>query len=105
MADEHTPSPEDQARLREIVSHYPQEIHFIGGPYCGAILEPHNELIHDVHRRDFKDHWNVPVQDLPSNFFPVDVDRLVLAGPSGMALYVLDELERRWSFREMVDAD
>lgn len=85
-------SPEE---AKSLAKGYPQEMHFLGGPYDGTILRPHIESITDVHRQ--LDHALIPLSDLPINFFPVNEGEIVLKGPAGFVWYKRDE-QHRWVF-------
>lgn len=97
-----TPEEEARARAREIAQGYPEEIHFIGGPYCGSILRPHVELITDVHRQ--MDIAQIPHSILAPNFFPATPHTVVLSGALGHAVYELGE-DLRWTFQGYVSED
>jgi hypothetical protein len=89
---------------RALIEKYPEELHLVGGPYCGAYLIPRKEQIWDVHRQMGDTNSPIPWEALPQNFFPISEHSVVFRGPHGDALYVLDE-QHRWSFAELVDIE
>lgn len=89
---------------KALAAGYPEEIHFIGGPYCGAILKPGVEMITDVHRTMDQEQTVIPDGDLPINFFPADEDNIVLKGPLGYAWYRRGE-DLRWTFLGWANVD
>ncbi len=91
------------AHKTELRMGYPSLIEFFEGPYDGVLLQPHEELAYDVCRRDFGESHVIPFGNLPTNFDPVDTDRMILASQAlGAAYYVQDEITKKWTFREMV---
>jgi hypothetical protein len=91
-------SPEE---ARELIKGYPEELHLVGGPYCGAYLLPRKEQIWDVHRQMGNTESPIPWEALPTNFFPISEHSVVFHGPHGDALYIRGD-DLRWSFSEMV---
>jgi hypothetical protein len=88
---------------RALIEKYPEELHLVGGPYCGAYLLPKKEQIWDVHRQ-MNVNSPIPWEPLPANFFPISEHSVVFRGAHGDALYVLND-QRRWTFAELVELE
>ncbi len=97
MSDEST--PEEKAAIKAAaMQSYPMEMHFVGGPYCGCILEPREELMYDVHRQLHPHTRSVSLEAIPTNFVPVTETKIVLDGWDGPCLYELVDLTKQWAF-------
>jgi hypothetical protein len=93
-------TPDD---ARETIKHYPEAIHFVGGPYCGSILYPKDEVITDVHRSlELKE---IPDGELPTNFVPYNEFSVILHGRQGYALYIWREEWLQWTFETFVEVE
>lgn len=86
---------EDQ--LEQLVAVLPDEMHFVGGPYCGFYLHPHYACVHDVHLETDEESELVPAEYRPSSWSPVAMNMVMVAGPLGSCLYLM-ESERAWRF-------
>lgn len=87
-------------RAHSIRADYPEEMHFVGGPYCGAFLYPHEEKISDV----FTHGKGTTPRGLPWTFMPVEHDMVVMIGPFGNAVHRQRD-ERYWDFVGWYETD
>jgi hypothetical protein len=87
-----------------LIETYPEELHLVGGPYCGAYLLPKKEVIWDVHRQMGDTSSPIPWEPLPVNFFPISEHSVVFRGAHGDALYIRND-QLRWSFAELVEIE
>lgn len=93
-------TPEEEAdfeRRLEIVMSWPSRIEAVGGPYCGAVLFPHDEAIGSVTWSDERVPPTAGSSSLPSNFFPQGEDLLMFFGPLGPAGYRLEK-SGKWMY-------
>lgn len=92
----------NEEELAELLARLPDEIHLIGGPYCGLYLHPHSECIHDVHRD--ANEGIIPPGSLPTSWSPLGWNCIVMNGPFGHCMYLM-ESESRWIFKAFVEID
>jgi hypothetical protein len=84
----------------ETVSHWPTEIHIVGGPYCGVLLHPHSECIHTV-ELGILDNFS---SSLPHTIVAgADGETLALEGPLGVSLHRREGSDRLWQFVTMIE--
>lgn len=84
-----------EEQLADLMAGLPEEIHFVGGPYCGFFLHPQLECLHDVQTESGSD---MPLEYRPASWSPIALNALVVHGPFGSQLYVM-ESESHWRYR------
>lgn len=81
----------------------PDEVNLVGGPYCGFVIRPHDEIVQDVQKLEnngFKDP-ELEYSEPPYRFDPVDTETLVVWGELGQAVYRM-ESSRFWRFTDFL---
>lgn len=85
---------------QEIVRHWPQEMHMVGGPYCGTYLHPHSECVHTVELGALSEFPTL----LPDVFIPgADGETVALQGRLGIALHRRVGSDRIWQFVTIIE--